>query len=71
MKYNGNNLQEVLDAHERWIEETDGWTEDDRADLIGADLRDADLRDANLIGADLIDAKKSRKRYYYNRSKWR
>ena len=66
MKYDGNNLQEVLDAHKRWLEETDGWTEDDRAnlrgadligaDLIGADLRGANLRDANLIDADLRDA---------------
>ena len=38
MKYDGTNLKEVLEAHKRWLEESEGWTEDDRAYLSGADL---------------------------------
>ena len=56
MKYDGTNLKEVLEAHRRWLVESDGWTEDDRADLNGANLNGADLRSANLNGADLRNA---------------
>ena len=43
-------LQEILDAHGKWI---DGEYGGARADLRGANLRRADLRDANLRGANL------------------
>ena len=61
MKYDGTNLKEVLEAHKRWIEESDGWTEDDHANLSGADLSGAnlyraDLYHANLSGANLSGA---------------
>lgn len=46
-------LQEILDAHGKWI---DGEYGGARADLRGANLRRADLRDANLSGADLSGA---------------
>jgi uncharacterized protein YjbI with pentapeptide repeats len=43
-------LQEILDAHGKWI---DGEYGGARADLRGANLRRADLRDADLRGANL------------------
>ena len=43
-------LQEILDAHKKWINNEDGGV---RADLSGADLSGADLSGANLSGADL------------------
>lgn len=51
-----DKLQEILDKHKRWVEETDGWSEDDRADLQEANLQGADLQEANLWGADLQGA---------------
>ena len=56
MKYNGTNLKEVLEAHKRWLNEDEGWTEDDRADFSYADLTRANLTDANLTYADLTRA---------------
>ena len=58
VKYNGNNLKEVLEAHKRWLDKSEGWSVMDKADLSGADLRNADLsgasmRRANLRGANL------------------
>ena len=56
-------LQEILDAHKKWIKGEDGGVRADlrRADLSeanlrGADLRGADLRRADLRGADLRGA---------------
>ena len=58
-------LQEILDAHKKWINGEDGGAGADlrradlrradlrRADLFGANLRDANLRGADLSGADL------------------
>ena len=46
-------LKEILDKHKRWLYESGGWSEDDRADLRGANLRGANLRGANLWGADI------------------
>ncbi len=48
-------LQEILEAHRKWVE-SEG-KEGERADLFGADLSRADLRGANLEGADLRGAK--------------
>jgi len=66
MKYNGSNLEKVLNSHKRWLDKSEGWSEEDRADLsranlyevylIGADLREADLREADLIKANLRGA---------------
>ena len=49
-------IKEVLEKHKRWLKESEGWSEDDKADLYGADLRGADLRGADLRGADLYGA---------------
>lgn len=55
MKFNGENLVEVLDAHERWIK-SGGQNEEDRADFSGANLRYAFLSGFNLYGADFRGA---------------
>ena len=59
-------LAEILAKHKRWLEESKGWSEDDKADLTranlaganlaGADLSWADLTRANLAGANLTRA---------------
>ena len=49
-------IKEVLERHKRWIEESKGWSEKDRADLYRADLHGADLRGADLYGANLRGA---------------
>ena len=49
-------IKEVLERHKRWSEESEGWSEEDRAYLRGADLRGANLYEANLYGADLRGA---------------
>ena len=46
-------LQEILDAHKKWINGEDGGV---RADLSGANLSGADLRRADLRRADLSEA---------------
>ena len=43
-------LQEILDAHKKWINGEEGGA---RADLSGADLSDANLSDADLRSANL------------------
>ena len=53
MKYDGHNLEEVLAAHEKWLNHEDGG---ERADLQDADLQGADLRHACLQWADLREA---------------
>ena len=54
--YTIEELNEILKKHKRWLEESEGWSEDDRADLSGADLSGADLSRADLSGADLSGA---------------
>ena len=49
-------LKEVLEKHKRWLEESEGWSEDDRANLSGANLSGANLSGADLSGADLSGA---------------
>ena len=51
-------LQEILDAHKKWIKGEDGGVRANlrRADLSEANLRRADLRGADLRGADLRGA---------------
>ena len=49
-------IKEVLTRHKRWLEESEGWSEEDRADLRGADLYGANLYGADLYGADLYGA---------------
>jgi len=59
---NWKPLQEILNAHTKWINDDGGERADLRnanlrgANLRGANLRDADLRNANLRDADLRDA---------------
>ena len=55
MKFNGDNLEEVLSAHQRWIE-TGGENDEDRADFSNSDLRNALLPGVNLYGAILRGA---------------
>ena len=45
-----DNLQEVLEKHQKWLNVEEGG---ERADLSDANLSDADLRCANLSNADL------------------
>lgn len=57
----GRNLQDILEDHKKWLDESAGEETHSRAnlrdanlsgaDLSGANLRDANLRDANLRGA--------------------
>ena len=49
-------IRDVLEKHKRWLDESEGWSEDDRANLYGADLFGANLYEANLSGADLSGA---------------
>ena len=56
MKYNGHNINDVLEAHKRWIDRAEYVDGVDRADLSGADLSGADLMGADLSGADLSGA---------------
>ena len=56
MKYNGNNLKEVLAAHRRWVYESDCMEGNSYADFEGANLRGADLRFACLRLANFQDA---------------
>lgn len=49
-------LKDILERHLRWMHETEGWSEDDRADLQEADLQEANLWGADLQGADLRGA---------------
>lgn len=56
MKFTQEKLNEVLEKHKRWLDESEGWSEDDRADLSRADLSRANLSRANLSGADLYGA---------------
>ena len=54
MKYNGTNLEEVLDAHERWLF---GDTDGERADFQNAILVGRNLSGRNLKRADFREAK--------------
>lgn len=72
MKYDGTNLEKVLEAHARWFNEIgDEIKDEDRADfsdcncggldlrsamLWGANMRNCDLRVADLRGANLTRA---------------
>ena len=49
-------IREVLEKHKRWLNESEGWSEEDRANLSRANLSGADLSRANLSGADLSGA---------------
>ena len=51
-------IKEVLDLHEKWLNDEEGGKRADlrRADLRGADLLGADLLGADLFGADLLGA---------------
>ena len=55
-KYTADEIKEILERHKRWLDESEGWSEEDRADLSGADLSGADLYGANLSRADLSGA---------------
>lgn len=60
MRFDGENLEAVLKAHQRWIE-TGGEDDADRADFSGCDLRyrviaGCGLYGANFRGADLRGA---------------
>ena len=48
-----NELDKILTAHKKWLNNEDEWR---RADFRGADLRHANLRGADLTGADFRGA---------------
>lgn len=54
MKYDGENINEVLEAHFAWV--SSGGAEGSRADLSGADLQGMFLVNACLYGANLRGA---------------
>ena len=54
MKFDGKNLQEVLEAHERWMACPEN--DDDRADFSGAELYGACFPHAQLYGANFRNA---------------
>lgn len=57
MKINGNELEEILRAHQLWLEGEGGERANlSSATLIGADLSSANLSSAILIGANLSGA---------------
>ena len=56
MQFTNEELKEILDRHKRWLEESEGWSDDDRANLSGANLYGANLSGANLYGANLYGA---------------
>lgn len=55
MRFTGDNLTEVLEAHARYLE-SGGENDDDRADFSGCDLKNALLPGVNLYGADFRGA---------------
>ena len=36
MQYTTEELKEILEKHKRWLSESEGWSEADRANLYGA-----------------------------------
>ena len=50
---NKEELEEILDSHEKWLNNDPGG---EKANLSGANLSDANLRGANLRGANLSGA---------------
>ena len=61
MKYDGTNLEEVLEAHRRFIRTGH---EEDRADFDGTDLRSVDLDNIDLRGASFMGANFANKILY-------
>lgn len=57
MRFNGKNMEEVLQAHRRWYDEEDGARDEDRADFSGADLSGYVMCGLLLYGADFRGAK--------------
>ena len=55
MKFTGDNLEEVLKAHQRWID-TGGENDDDRADFEGVAVGSLPLAHRNLYGANFRNA---------------
>ena len=53
-------IREVLEKHKRWLNESEGWSEEDRANLYRANLSGANLSEANLYRANLFGADLSR-----------
>lgn len=55
MRFDGNNLEAVIEAHRRWLE-SGGERDEDRADFSGANLRGSVIVGYNLYGADFRGA---------------
>ena len=53
---NRDELNQILKDHKTWLDGSDGWSDEDRADLQEADLSGADLQEAELFGANLFAA---------------
>ena len=56
MIYDGTNIQEVLDAHQHWLNEEEDYLDDGQADFSGADLRNMHFCGSNLYGANFSGA---------------
>lgn len=55
MRFDGHNLEAVIEAHRRWLE-SGGENDEDRADFSGASLRNSIIVGYNLYGADFRGA---------------
>lgn len=56
MKYDGTNMQEVLEAHQHWLNGEEDFLENGMADFSGADLRNMVICGNDLYGADFSNA---------------
>lgn len=56
MKFDGTNLEEVLERHSKWFNEEVGTTEEDRADFSNCNMREALFGRSNLYGANFRNA---------------
>ena len=63
MKYNGKNLEEVLEAHGKWLSKKKGMTSDYRADFSGMELDGIRFTNINLSGANFKSADLSLARF--------
>lgn len=56
MKYNGRNLEEVIEAHRKWLSKKKGINSDYRADFSGTNLQGMSFTNVNLSGANFESA---------------
>lgn len=56
MKFNGNNIEEVMELHYKWVKSAGEMGEEGRADFSGCDLSHSDFGGANFYGANFRGA---------------